>query len=289
MFVRAAIVTMCSAMVCACSSSPGNDPPPPSEAGTDGAIASHPGSGTTQSAGGGAILFSGGPSFAGSFFDVEGGFDVVTTSGGTYHCGATVGGCEYCPPLSAGDGAGIQLTSASAGVLTLTDGSATLATLAAEAGSYSVVSTSTPTLSWKPGDTLGVSVSGGQVPAFSVTLTAPQPLADVSPTLQPATFFPLAVSVSKAFVISWTPSADNGTVRLVLGTTSPNSGTIGCTVPESAGTVSIAPSVLANFSGKAPGTVGVTKIVSKTVNAGAFAITVTAQPSDLVSPVTYEP
>jgi hypothetical protein len=250
--------------------------------------------GDAASAIGGAVtFFAGGGSGAASTYQVIAAFDQVSgKSTAASPCGPTVNGCSYCDPTADGGASGnLEVNFVSAGTITIDDGAMILATLADDGDAeiaYETDSNLNPAIAWKPGDSLSVSASGGVQPAFSGSITAPADLAGVTPALSLES--PVTVSVSTPFVVSWAPSADNGSMKLVLGTESlGNRATIGCTVPESTGQISVPASLLAMLAGGAlgSGTVGLTKTVSSTVNGTGPDVVLLASPPRAQGQVTF--
>jgi hypothetical protein len=150
--------------------------------------------------------------------------------------GMMMGACCYETSSTA------TLTPADVGTLTVTDGTKTLVTLMSP--TYIAASEEDPTITWKAGDTLKVTASGGTIDAFDVTLGAPAPFAGLTPSFSAD----VAVDLTKDFVVKWTPGKDEcGTVLFGFGqgATDPY---IGCTVLDSAGTVTVPKALLGMFT-----------------------------------------
>ncbi|HUB08073.1 MAG TPA: hypothetical protein VMB50_13780 [Myxococcales bacterium] len=163
--------------------------------------------------------------------------------------GTQQGSCCYETAAAAqAFGKTVPAPSVPAGAVTLLDGTATLANLHFVSGTgYSPASsTQSNTITWNPGDSLGVTVAGDPsgVAAFSATVTAPAPLAGVSPTL--ATL--ASLSRTSDFTLSWTGSPP-GTVTLNLDavSTSGSDGEIICSAPGGSGSLDVAAALLGNF------------------------------------------
>jgi hypothetical protein len=154
--------------------------------------------------------------------------------------GMTVGDC--CYENDATD-AGIP-TMESAGTITVSDGKGTLATMSFP--SYVASNASDPKLTWAAGTMLTVTATGGTVGAFTATVTAPGAFAG----LTPAFTAPVAVSLSKDFVVSWT-AGKRPCSKVDLGL---SQGTglahVACVVDDSAGTVTVPASLLEMFTAK---------------------------------------
>jgi hypothetical protein len=153
--------------------------------------------------------------------------------------GMMVGACCYQTPASVPG-------YTTAGTLTVSDGSTMLATIPAPstAGPYISGSELSASVTWAPGDTLKLDGSGGTVDAFTLSVVAPALLTGVSPALTAA----LTVPTSADFVVTWTPSSQSCAqvlFGLSQGTGMPE---IGCTVDDSAGTLSVPASLLGMFT-----------------------------------------
>jgi hypothetical protein len=93
---------------------------------------------------------------------------------------------------------------------------------------------------WFPGDVLTVSAAGGTVKPFGGTVTAPAALANLSPPYDSVTTGP--VPLGQDLVLHWTPA---GADRVsVLFPAAAGVGVVICTVPDSAGTMTIPASML---------------------------------------------
>jgi hypothetical protein len=162
----------------------------------------------------------------------------VTCSGGATCC--------YTPPPATSSSGG-SLTTYGAGTITVTDSGSTIDSLTYSGGLY-VPSTTAPV--WNPGDSLTVSASGATVDAFTATVKAPGILAGLAPALS----FTSAISIPLAsnWSIAWTPDTASGenVILSISAITSAeaSAGDITCTVPDSAGTVSVPSALLGNFA-----------------------------------------
>jgi hypothetical protein len=235
---------------------------------------------------GGVEFFTGGGDTSGPF-TVTAGFDRVSGTGtGNSPCEMAVGDCQYCGPVEGG--AGVHVTFLSAGVITVDDGSKTIATLnfSATGESYEADSQTDSSLKWSPGDALGVSAAGETIPAFSGSIAAPKDIAGVAPALSFGA--PTAISTGKDFVLSWTPSSDDGQMKLVLGNEKNTYKTVSCTVAEGAGSVSVASSLLQKL-GAGGGTAGLTKTVSKSVAVSGAQVSIMASAPQVAGTVTFGP
>jgi hypothetical protein len=216
------------------------------------------------------------------------------SGGGTSPCGATVDGCTYC---SSSADAGIKpgtlmIQTLGAGVVTFKDGSKTLATLPYSGGDaggdYEIDSNSHPSLAWAAGDTLEATASGGAIPAFSASITAPDAITGVSPAVSLTA--PVMASLSAPFVISWTPPTDDGSTTVVLGSESvTHPGTIGCKAADSAGKVSVPASLISQLLGGAAGSavIGITRTVTKPVSVTGAMVSIQASPPSVGGSVTF--
>lgn len=216
-----------------------------------------------------------------------------TSGAGAQICDTPVGSCTYCNGHVDGgiSGGTLMITLLSAGVLTVKDGTTTLGTLDYQAddagmGDYEIDSNSDPTLTWAAGDTLSASATGGEIPAFSASITAPQDVAGLTPALSLVSS--TTVSTSAPFVLSWTPSSDTGAqMELVLGGVS-GGGTASCTAPDSAGSITVPVAILQKF-GMGGGTMGLTKTVSKPVAVTGASVKIQATAPAVDGSVTFGP
>jgi hypothetical protein len=214
----------------------------------------------------------GGPASDPGAYTIVGAFDQISgTPPDEAPCGPAVGGCSLCAPADGGVKPGnLMINFVSAGTLTVKDGSNTLATLPFNAdagGTYEIDSDSTATLTWAVGDDLAVSATGGTIPAFSGSITAPSDFAGVTPTFSLLT--PVPISESGGFTVTWTPSSDNGSITLVVGVAAEmNRVSIGCTVDESVGQIVVASSLLTQLAGfgDTTGTLTLSKTVKTKVS-----------------------
>jgi hypothetical protein len=172
--------------------------------------------------------------------------------------------------------------------MTFQDGTTTLATIPyvgddAGDGDYEIDSNSTPTLTWADGVTLTASATGAEIPAFTASITAPQDIAGLSPAF--SLVAAVTIPTSSAFVVSWTPSTDDGQFSLVLGDLT--GGTAQCTGAESAGSLTVPTAILQQL-GTGGGTVTLEKTVSKPVPVTGATVTIQAVAPQVEGSVTFE-
>jgi len=110
-------------------------------------------------------------------------------------------------------------------------------TVTAVSTSYACALTLCGGFQWDGGDSLQVSASGGTVPAFSGSVTAARPLAQLTPTA------PTTISRLTDLNVSWTPS--NSTVVL-LGMVG-KEGAIACGALDATGQMTVPSALLQNF------------------------------------------
>jgi hypothetical protein len=262
----------------------------------------------SPSSGGGSGSPSGGSSTTGLISFAQGGgpdLDAYTVialfaegsgmvgAGSTSPCAAPANGCMYCS--SAVDAGSIKpgnlnIMSLGAGTLTFKDDSKTLASLpySSAVGAYETSSVTQMSLTWPAGDTLSVAATGGAIPAFSASIPAPAAITGVTPALSLEKT--LTTSDSGAFVVSWTPAADDGTMTLVLGfDVESHPGTIGCTAPQSDGTITVPASVVKELTGGAAGggTASLSKTVSKPVSVTGASVKIQASPPQVSGSVMF--
>jgi hypothetical protein len=174
---------------------------------------------------------------------------LATAAASQPYCqGGTVSGsCCYEPPVtSLGDG-GIP-TLYAAGDISVTASGAPIGTVSFSSGHYAL-SSSPSTFSWKPGDLLGVSAAGSTVDRFSASVQAPGLISGLSPALSLTS--PIAITLASGWTVAWTKDTASGETMIVTVTPAggPPRGEISCSVPDSAGTVSVPANLLANFAG----------------------------------------
>ena len=182
-------------------------------------------------------------------YDGQAGF-YATIAGGSCPGGTVQGSCCYqSAAAEAAYAKTVPLADVSAGALTLQDGARSFGSLPFTAGKgyASVNSATTASVTWSPGDTLGVSASGDAsgVASFSGTVVAPSPLAGVTPAL--ATLSTL--SRASDFTLTWTANSA-GTVALVIlaNAATASDGTIRCNATGSSGTLTVPTALLTSFA-----------------------------------------
>ncbi len=256
--ILAAVSTVtCIAAAAACGSSSGGNGfggGGGGDSGTAGGEGGAVGDGGTGTETGGSLPYEGEITAAkdGTVFALSGAFfPTPATTPSTPTCPATgtaSGSCCYLPPAATDGGVatdgGATETAASAGTITIKDGNANVAALnPLTGGGYGITGngTNNPSVTWKPGDVLSISASGGTVEAFTGSLTTVDDFAGVTPTLSTtATTVPLASDLT----ISWTVgNGANVTTLLAV-----KSGTITCQVNDSAGTVSVPATLLGKLT-----------------------------------------
>lgn len=174
---------------------------------------------------------------------------------GSSCAGTKAGSCCYVAPpkpADAGADAAAPPTPLTAGIVAINASAdaGVLATMTPSgAGAYTAV-TNPPTtsLTWSPGDALGVVATGDQVDKFSGTLATGALLSGVSPALNGA----MSINPGQNYTISWTRDSTAGeTVTLTISATkisTASEGTITCVVADSAQTVTVDSSLLGKFS-----------------------------------------
>ena len=125
--------------------------------------------------------------------------------------------------------------------------------------------------SWTPGEPLEVSAVGqsGQVSAFSATIETPPPLGDVRPAFNAG---PVDVVTSQGLSVSWI-SDGHPTDQVYLGlgqTTSESLRYCSCSVPDSAGTLSLDAVFLSQFvtTGQVSGNIQLSRTTTSTAVSG---------------------
>jgi hypothetical protein len=163
--------------------------------------------------------------------------------------GTTSGRCCYQAGSGGSTVDGGTTALVSAGTITVKDGNTTIASLSPGAnGSYNASSYANPSLTWNPGDTLGVSAAGGTVHPFNGTITTPAPVTGVSPAMSSAN---ITISQSTDFTLSWTPSSSPGSqVTFTLAAVQGGGldGSVTCVVDDSAGSIIVSKTLLGRFN-----------------------------------------
>jgi hypothetical protein len=158
------------------------------------------------------------------------------TPTGAAGCSGTVAGACCFLPSSAPKAASYV----SAGQISITNAGASLASLTWNGTNYQSALPPTP---WHAGDIFSIVASGGSVSGFSGSVTAPPSITGVSPAFSGA----VVVSAGTDFVVSWTPmgaaGAEMGLTMSFVNGTSPD-GSIGCTVEDSAGSITVPQAIL---------------------------------------------
>jgi hypothetical protein len=168
---------------------------------------------------------------------------IATVASSTCQGGTPSGDCCYKPPPSSTTGG--TPTAVSAGAITVVDSSTTIGTLTFAGGVYTL-SSLPATLTWQPGDSLTASAAGATVDSFTGTVTAPGTISGLNPALSIAT--PTNITLSSSWSISWTPDTRGGETMIVTLTPKGGVGEISCSVPDSAGTVTLPAALLGNFT-----------------------------------------
>ncbi len=162
----------------------------------------------------------------------------------------TAGACCFVPPAEGG----APFTAASAGAISMANATTAFSypTLTPDdGGSYFGFSWTSP--DWMEGDRLEASSVGGQVEPFALSVLAPAPIQGISPAWSRSTSLSIPRGVD--FTVRWTPGKVSGaTMALLMGAQEPTGanpavrGAILCEVPDSAGSLTVAASLLSRFS-----------------------------------------
>jgi len=163
-------------------------------------------------------------------------------------------------------------TLASAGTLTLTVNGSSVATSTpnVQGGGYYMTSP----LVFAPGDVLGVSGSGADVPAFATrTITAPSKIAVATPSV---------ISTSQDLTLTWTGGESDAKVIIGIARGAFNGSTsVSCTFDATAGTGTVPKAQLASMqSGVLTGNLTVGQQRTTTFASGAFVIDLSAIEDD---------
>jgi hypothetical protein len=182
-----------------------------------------------------------------------------------YCAGATqtVGSCCYFapsppPPTQVGGSGGSAVPEESVGTMTLTEATSTLGTFSYVSGGYAHVPSTYGGTPWTPGDLLGLSATGGDIPAFSVS----------SPVLvTPDVVIASTVSRSESLELSWTPdgNARSMTFQILDGI----GAVVACSSVDSAGSVVVDGSLIAEFSSGAQLEISATRSGSRLAQTGS--------------------
>jgi hypothetical protein len=231
----------------------------------------------------GQPAFRGGVDFgplSGNSFDADASFrgnfgGAVQTSG----CpGTQVGSCCFVP---AGGPSCPFPDESNAGTITIARNGTQIAQLTFDK-SYDADTSSTPGLTWQPGDTLSVTAAGsaGGVGAFSGSVVAPAPLSGITPALSGT----VAIQKAQDFVIHWTPGSGTATAQLFLSDVRLNG--ISCTVPVTAGSITVASSLLSLLGGS--GSIILSPLNATSVTGANAAVRLEADSTISIASATYQ-
>jgi hypothetical protein len=179
--------------------------------------------------------------------------------------GTAIGSCCYEPPPATSTSGGTLPTEYSAGSLTIADDGSTIGTVAFGTVGYGSVGTPA-TFTWNGGDTLSVSAPGATIDSFSGTVKAPNAIAGLSSL----TAIPVA-----GWTVTWTPDTLSGEtmeVAVVDNTNSVDYGEASCSVPDSAGTVTLSSALLSHFKSGDTASVQVNRSAGSAVSSGNAAV-----------------
>ncbi len=170
-------------------------------------------------------------------------------------------GCKAVPP---GDDPTPPAPSPSPGAITIKAGANVIGTLMPVGdGSYQTLSTGTsPGLAWAAGDTLNVVAAAGLAPGFTMSVTAPAHLMNVTPDVKTS-----SPTVSKKSDLNVTWSAGTASYVYVSLTQVSELGTgpgVLCAGPDN-GNIRVPASLLASLSPGAQTYFGVVRVASKTI------------------------
>jgi hypothetical protein len=207
-----------------------------------------------------------------SIWDGSAGFFATPDAAGASTCSGTQSGdCCYTPP---GNSAGSSVTYVSAGDIVVNDGSTAIATISptTQSGAMNAYVTSSQqdsTFKWAGGDTLSFAATGGTVNAFSGTVVAPGLIQNIDPAF--STMTPTMVPSSSDFTVTWSPDATAGAAASIfVGATkgSTADGSIACNGMDSAGSITVPSTLLANMTSGDTLQIVLTRLVSTTVTTG---------------------
>jgi hypothetical protein len=208
-----------------------------------------------------------------TIWNAAAGFSAAVDAGGAATCkGTQSGSCCYTP--SGGSSSGSTLTYVTAGDIVIKDGSNAIATMSAgtQNGVMNVYTTNSQQDSmfkWAGGDTLTFTAAGGTVNAFSGTVVAPDLMQNITPIL--STMTATSVPANSDFTVGWTAGTTSGVASSVFvgamkGMTP--DGSIYCNGMDSAGSITVPQTLLANMTSGDDLQIVVTRLVSTTVKAG---------------------
>src|SRR5208283_5755850 len=99
-------------------------------------------------------------------------------------------------------------------------------------GAYGLLSSTTsPSFTWNPGDSLTVSGPGATIDSFNTTVKAPGLIAGLTPSFTAPT-----ITLASDWTVTWTPDTQSGETMIVTVTPqgSPSKGEVSCSVADSA-------------------------------------------------------
>lgn len=184
---------------------------------------------------------------------------VVTTEGS---CSLSV--CDFSDQEPAPEGPGSTSKAVSAGDVTITGLSEEVVLSSDDNGSYTAASGTSRY--WEGGETVVVSAPGSDdVPEFSIELTAPSDVSITDPEITLGV--PVGVSRAEPFEVAWS-EGDDGTISVSLidgANDAELTRMITCTVPASAGGVTVDESLLEGFSDDGAISVSISAAAAATV------------------------
>jgi hypothetical protein len=189
--------------------------------------------------------------------------------------GTQVGNCcSYAQPIIANSPAGAEPVPVGAGRITLTDGAQRIGSFDFSGFGYVPLSSAeTASLTWAPGDTLQASASGGNVDAFSGSITAPPAFDGVSPAM--TTDAMLSVKLANDFTVSWSPGTSPQPVTLVLFDVA--GFYVACSGPDSAGSLTAPSATMSSFASDDTGYITLTRSADQSLQVFNATVTLTAE------------
>lgn len=204
------------------------------------------------------------------------GSTTIIASGAVASYAVTTGTAQTCPTttvgacqLSTACAASSQPTVVDAGTVTITGLATSPVTLSRISSTAGYISTSYTSYLWTTSTPATVTVGGSSaVPAYDMTITAPHPitLTAPAPTGTATTGASYAFSKSADLVVSWTGGVEGQVIIGVQSTDANSQATVTCSVPASAGTVTVPASLMSGLGTMGGFTASVTSSATKTVS-----------------------
>ncbi len=208
--------------------------------------------------------------------------DIVETYAGCGRCVRREGACVIATVDSVTSPFVDHL---SAGTLTVSGGSMAAVSIDPFAGYY--LGTSEPGAHWMPGDRLTITAMGDAIPAFAGSVTMPSALSIMSP--RPDASGRITVDRTTGFSVAWSASATGYVLVEIFQQMGSTTAYVTCDFARSAGTATIAASMLTGFVAGPAGAMQHVSVLAEDyvdVSAGGFTVRLSAAGDGYIAPAT---